>query len=416
MQGRRLRFRNSMGWLSLRCFLQRAPLWVLVGVFVVACSSPSGQEQGVSVHHRWSIQLAGPEEPPGLLTYPEVRDGKAFCLSARSGLGVRLLCVDIPRKRLHWQRPLLSDTASVPYYNTRMLSDGRLVYFVLKNTLYAVRWADGEEVGKWDLGGSVVEAPVFDHRGNIFISSNDWMNRQSYVYRLQPGRDSAEVWFALEWPEDYVLLLQAPLVMKNGVFLAYSAQHQRSGHTYSRWLWLDAASSSSVLNQGEVYPEKKHGHGPTKPPIACGQEVIVVAYDHILRLNPAEGKERWRIVLPRDMLTSHPLLEEGKLYAAMEDGYLYCIDASNGQLLWKSRLSGTPSRIVKCREHLYVIGGGDGLLHIFEASKGTVVGTEKSPDHDYLPYGHFHRFIGVDCRRRTLLLFDGRYIRAYEVL
>jgi hypothetical protein len=63
--------------------------------------------------------------------------------------------------------------------------------------------------------------------------------------------------------------------------------------------------------------------------------------------------------------------------------------------------------------HLFVVGGGDGMLYTIDTADGQTVRKMRSPNHDYRRDEFFQRFIGTDCRQNRLLLFDGRNFRAY---
>ena len=52
------------------------------------------------------------------------------------------------------------------------------------------------------------------------------------------------------------------------------------------------------------------------------------------------GEEKWKFYTEGPVRFS-PACSNGKLYAGSDDGYLYCLEAQTGKLLWKSR--GAPS-------------------------------------------------------------------------
>lgn len=393
--------------------LRQVAFWLFAGGYFGFCRHSGNPDEP---KHCWSIEFQSVINPVGSTTYPVVQGDKAFFLWAAPDSSPQMVCLNLKEGNILWQRTLVDDSVFLPYYNLRTFHDRKKIYLPSGNVLYAIDWLEGNLEHQWLIPGSMVEAVSSDSKGTLFISSNDWLLKKSYVYKVDPERDIMTLFFEFVWPDDHIAFFQAPLALSSGLFLAYTIQSQENRYTYSRWIWIDR-STGRITREGQAYPDNLYGYGPTKQPIACDNDIIMVAYDHIVRLDPLNGTERWRLIMPRDMLTSYPLLDiaQGHLYVALEDGYLYCINVKNGQVRWNSQVSGTPSRIVACDNYVFVVGGGDGLLHWTDRNTGEMMPPIKAPNHDFIRYGHFHRFIGLDCRRHILLLFDGRSVRAYQI-
>jgi outer membrane protein assembly factor BamB len=62
--------------------------------------------------------------------------------------------------------------------------------------------------------------------------------------------------------------------------------------------------------------------------------------DKVVALDTDSGEERWRRYFDGPVRFA-PLAWNGKLYVCCDDGYLYCLNATNGELIWKFR--GGPS-------------------------------------------------------------------------
>ena len=78
-------------------------------------------------------------------------------------------------------------------------------------------------------------------------------------------------------------------------------------------------------------------------PVAAGNLVLVGSSrtDERGRLRRDTGDEVWRFVVDGPVRFAPVVWEDACLLSSSDDGYLYCIDAANGELLWKFR--GGPS-------------------------------------------------------------------------
>ena len=74
------------------------------------------------------------------------------------------------------------------------------------------------------------------------------------------------------------------------------------------------------------------------------------------------------------------IIEENRLYANSNDGYLYCFDLETGSLIWKIRSSGSSTKMSYLNGVIYFVGGGDGKLHAVEAATGKYLWRLESPD------------------------------------
>src|SRR5204863_8509333 len=75
---------------------------------------------------------------------------------------------------------------------------------------------------------------------------------------------------------------------------------------------------------------------PTAPVVTAGL-VIASGTDGAIRaLDAADGKPRWT-AYTGGPLKYPPALADGRVYAGSGDGWVYCIEAPTGRLLWRFR-------------------------------------------------------------------------------
>jgi hypothetical protein len=90
----------------------------------------------------------------------------------------------------------------------------------------------------------------------------------------------------------------------------------------------------------------------TYHPIVLGQLVLVGSSfdDSLTAYDTRTGKEVWRF-FANGPIRFAPVAWEGKVYVASDDGYLYCLSAAEGQLLWRFR-GGPADRLILGNERL----------------------------------------------------------------
>jgi outer membrane protein assembly factor BamB len=73
-------------------------------------------------------------------------------------------------------------------------------------------------------------------------------------------------------------------------------------------------------------------------PIVLGKTLFIGSsrHDCVTALDTATGQEKWRFFADGPVRFA-PAAWEGKVYFTSDDGYLYCLDAAKGSLLWKFR-------------------------------------------------------------------------------
>ena len=68
--------------------------------------------------------------------------------------------------------------------------------------------------------------------------------------------------------------------------------------------------------------------------------------DHKIKaLDAATGKEKWHFFTDGPVRYA-PTIANGRIYAGSDDGYVYCLNAGNGKLIWKYRAGPGPDRLL----------------------------------------------------------------------
>jgi len=87
--------------------------------------------------------------------------------------------------------------------------------------------------------------------------------------------------------------------------------------------------------------------GPLTPPVACGDRVYVAAKDtHTVHaLDVDDGRELWQFTAG-GRIDSPPTIHGGLVLFGCADGRVYCLRASDGELVWRFRAAPSDQRIV----------------------------------------------------------------------
>ncbi len=102
-------------------------------------------------------------------------------------------------------------------------------------------------------------------------------------------------------------------------------------------------------------------------PVVVGKTMFVpsMVNDSVTALDTETGAERWRFFAEGPVRFA-PVVRQGKVYLVSDDGYLYCLNAGDGQLRWKFR--GLPAG----RQDRKLLGHGR-LITLWPARGGPVL-------------------------------------------
>ncbi|MHC4117402.1 MAG: outer membrane protein assembly factor BamB family protein [Planctomycetota bacterium] len=151
-------------------------------------------------------------------------------------------------------------------------------------------------------------------------------------------------------------------------------------------------------------------------PVVTGKTMFVpsMVNDSVTALDTETGAERWRFFAEGPVRFA-PAVSQGKVYFVSDDGYLYCLSADDGELLWKFR--GLPTgmadrkllghgRLISLRparggpvladDVVYFAAGlwpADGVfVHALDAESGRVIWS--NTDSDHIPEANMDHGIG----------------------
>ena len=144
-------------------------------------------------------------------------------------------------------------------------------------------------------------------------------------------------------------------------------------------------------------------------PVAAGGLVFIAssADDTVRALDGQNGRERWRFTA-RGPLRFAPHLADGRCYFAGDDGFVYCLEAATGRLVWEFRAALDDRKILgndrlisrwPCRSGVLVLDGvayvtagmwpSEGIfIYALDAATGQVRWCNDTSASLYLPHPH----------------------------
>lgn len=160
----------------------------------------------------------------------------------------------------------------------------------------------------------------------------------------------------------------------------YRHDPARSAHTstsladtlHLQWIREYPRPAAAWDNQKEVYcyggpaerVEQKVSFDITYEPVVADSTVFIGSpnNDRVTALALADGEERWRFYAGGPVRLA-PALGDGRVYFGSDDGFLYCVSADNGSLVWKRQLAFTQRKVM----------GNDRLISVWPVRGGPVL-------------------------------------------
>ena len=384
---------------------------VIFIIFIVGC-----QEKQLTIvaklNQNWRILLKNntPEES----AYPLIQSGTSLMVRTDCEANSTFMEIDLRNGRVIWE--YLDTVEKKPlYYNLKPIRKDDSYIFPMGKKTKAIDYRTGKI--KWSIKWQGAPEQFLEAFGKYAVlqAVNNWEDRVSTINCFDIETGSVKFHYKMVWPDSTKMIARTPIMLTDStVFFTSITQNVYNRQTSAQWHILNTNSKSIIL-EGQAYLDNKFGYGVTKQPILYKGHVLLMSYDQFICLDYNTGCEVWRTPFSRDMLTSTPLVVDNAIFCALEDGYLYKLNIEDGHILWKSKISGTPSRIEFCKGQLFLIGGGDGALYTIESSSGRLIRKMFAPNAAYHKNEFFRRFIGIDRDRLQILLFDGYNYRSYNL-
>jgi outer membrane protein assembly factor BamB len=237
-----------------------------------------------------------------------------------------------------------------------------------------------------------------------------------------------------------VILLQFATSVRGSRASEYLGNNQRSGYTDASvptepvLLWTYQERHAPKTAWPEPFGELQFIDFDYSDQVTIGKGLVYFgsSADHTVRaLETSSGEQQW-VFYTEGPVRFAPVLHQDRLCAVSDDGYLYCLKASDGSLIWKRRLAPGGQRCIgneqmvskwPCRsgvliegDKLYATAGmwsNDGvIIYCLSAETGEVIWKNDTTGHRWMLLPHGSGYGGVSPQGYLALYKETLYVAA----
>ncbi len=368
----------------------------------------------------WRIPSSATEKPIQTI-YPLFYKNSVILSQNSSNHSFYLYAVDITEGTIQWiyRDTSLGNYYSSLYYNQKSYQYDNMLLVPVQAQLLSIDLDSGKLLWKNRLH-STAEEYIEGTGHTAFRNYYDYTLNQVFTYKIDLLNGKMDVVKADTFPPASIIIKRSPIPFINDhgdslLICTSICQNSKTNETRSLLEFYNI-KEKKIIHALEVLPLNWEGLGITKQPLydQKRKRVYLVVYDQIICFDTEKYREVWRTKMDRDMLTSQPSLIDEYLYYPSEDGFLYQINSSKGNINWKSKISGTPGRISHYNSTICVMGGGDERWHIIDKSTGKELYQLKTPNQLNYPGSGFQRMLSIQPHTGIVVCCDDRDIMCFK--
>lgn len=310
----------------------------------------------------WQFKLGGAAN-----SSPTVWEDKV-CVGANDGV---IYCLNKETGDLVWRREVEpKESRAFKFFSTPRIVDGCLYIGAANKHLYCLDVRTGELIWDYRANDWIRTRPVCIGKKVYFATMDGTIQCLD-----QTGGKPKLVWKAKAGTHP----IFSDLVSAEGKIFVNSSD---------LFLWcLDAEDGSiiwrhslleCIYKDGERVPADEvaavaGGHFQSKPTVANGKVFIGTPSRFVYALDYKTGKELWRFELGA-AVSGAPAYSKGRVFFGQQGGeeYFYCVDATDGRMIWKQTLSWVLSSANVSDGRIFV-PGVDGYVNCLREEDGAIL-------------------------------------------
>lgn len=232
-----------------------------------------------------------------------------------------------------------------PIFSTPAINNDSEMFVASNNgVLKCIAIEDGDEKWSIDLKNEITSSPIVDN-DNVYISTHE------KIYAINKNTHK------ISWSKDISGIESTPSVVDGKIYFG-----SNNGHVYG----LNNETGDETLKvelKGEI----------KSSPLVVNNTIYIGSTDNKIYALDLNGNEKWTYTTG-DSVISSPAYGDEKIIVGSDDGYLYVLNQSNGQLVFKSDLCNKVQGSATIDEHdnNIFIGSNDGNISCLDLRDGTV--------------------------------------------
>jgi parallel beta-helix repeat protein len=135
------------------------------------------------------------------------------------------------------------------------------------------------------------------------------------------------------------------------------------GMTYGAIVNPEGYSTVFALDNGmRIWEQTLDGVTEASPAVAYGT-IYIPTDNNAFALNATDGSVKWSRPMNGEYSISSPAVADGRVFFGLDNGYIYALDASTGDLIWSCKTGGAVQSSPAISNGLLFVGSNDGYLY-----------------------------------------------------
>lgn len=202
--------------------------------------------------------------------------------------------------------------------------------------IFCIDTITGEKIWDFVTEGMASSTPVF-YNGNVYILTSSSETYQGYLYCID-AETGVEQWSSI-----YTNLITTPMIYNDNLYVAIAD----IPIGYGKLLCLDPSNGEEIWNHSAGY----NNFAMYSAAAGYNDKVYYITINssdiELHSVDATTGEEQWTIFLSKmeiGLVVSSPVIDKNRVFVMNMESYisnetvwsvLFCIDADNGDVLWK---------------------------------------------------------------------------------
>ena len=284
-------------------------------------------------------------------------DGSVYCLDKETG-------------NLNWKYSVEKPAPEAfRHFSTPLVSGNKIFIGSADKNLYCLDASSGELIFKYASSDWIRSCPVVTETNVYFASMNGDLYNIDYS-----SKKPKEVWkkrIGEHWIYADLALSGDKLILNNSDLYSYCI-NTKNGDV----IWRFSILKSIYRNDGErMFTEELAGGGyyQSKAIAADGKVFIGTPSRFVYAVDAETGEEIWKYEVGA-AISGAPVFDNNKIFVGQQGGEddFYCLDAETGKLIWKQNI-GWDWGSAAVSDGLVYIPGIDGYVNCLNANNGNII-------------------------------------------